>query len=105
MEMNKPFTIESFKSHEFRVGKITPIELLALQMQINFNNLELTTNLFTFILEHLEVKIMDSWVAVKERNKEVYMPMNIATNLAALRELVFYFLNNYMKPLFTNSNE
>lgn len=90
-------------NNEFRIARISPVELLALQMQIDFSNLNMTVTLFNYILEHIEVKISDSWVKVKD--DEVYMPVNIESNIKALQDLVFYFLNEYMKPIFMNSNE
>lgn len=101
----KEFTIESKKTHKFRIAKISPVELLALQMQIDFSNLQLTVTLFSYILEHIEVEISKQWVPVKEKNRDVYMPVDLENDFLSLRELVFYFLNSYMKPLFTNSNE
>lgn len=101
---NKEFNIKSL-SQTFRVSKISPIELLSLQTQINFEDFKLTSNLFTFILEHLEVRVMDVWVPVKEKNKEEYNPKGIENNIKALNELIMWFLDNIIKDTFINSSK
>lgn len=99
------FRIDSRKDLEFRVGKISAVEMLGLQTQINFNSLTQTETVFTFILEHIEVNIAGVWTPVKEKGRDIYMPLNLEENLIALQELVIYFLNNVMKPLFKKSKE
>lgn len=96
------FKIKS-RNEEFRIAKMSPVELLALQTQIDFNSLQQTTTTFDFILEHIEVSIANSWTKVKDNN--IYMPINIESDLTALQELVVYFLSDYLAPLFKKSNE
>lgn len=105
MIKQKEFKIESRPELEFRVGKITSIEMLTLQSQINFKSRIQTNEVFSFILEHLEVKIADVWTKVKEPNREIYMPIDLEEDMMALQELVVYFLNDILKPLFLKSNE
>lgn len=96
------FKIKS-RNEEFRIAKISPVELLALQTQIDFNSLNQTTTTFNFILEHIEVKLVDQWIKVKNNN--IYMPVDLEQDLMALQELVLYFLSDYLAPLFKKSNE
>lgn len=98
----KTFKIQA-RDEEFRIGKISPVEILALQTQIDFNSLEQTTTTFDFILEHIEVNLVGQWVKVK--NKNLYMPVDIENDLQALQQLVVYFLTDYLAPLFKKSNE
>lgn len=97
------FTIDALPNYQFRVGKISPIEYLTINTFVDFNNFEKTQKLFTFILEHIEVKIGETWTKVKEGN--VYMPLQLETNMKAIEQLNFYFLNEILIPLFTESKE
>lgn len=101
----KTFKIDSRNNLEFRIGKISAIEMLTLQTQINFKSLEQTETVFTFILEHIEVNINGVWTNVKEKGRDIYMPLDLENDLASLQELVVYFLNDVMKPIFKKSKE
>ena len=99
------FKIKSRPELEFRVGKISAIDMLALQIQTNFEDMKQTKEVFTFILEHIEVKLLEKWVNVKVQGREIYMPENLEEDLRALQELYTYFLVNILKPLFVKSEE
>lgn len=99
------FKIDRLPNREFRVGKITVPEILAIQTQIDFDDLNKTTQLFSFILERTEVKIEDSWVAVKVRGKDQYFPVNLQDDLIAMREIVMKFISDIIIPLFRTSVE
>lgn len=105
MICNKEFTIKQRPKDKFRVGKISPIELLALQTQFNFENMTQSQTVMTFILEHTEVEICGQWFKVKEVGKESYLPDNISDDLFALQEIITYFLNEVFKPAFMKSGE
>lgn len=99
----KEFTIKSFPNYSFRVGKITPIEYLAINSFIDFKSFDKTEKVFTFVLEHLEVNINGVWTKVKDG--DLYMPLNLANKYNALEELVYYFLHEILMPLFQESKE
>lgn len=84
MKENETFNIEGRKEL-FRVGKISTVEILAIQTQINFNSLSQTETLFNFILEHIEVSLNNMWVNLKEKGREVYMPLDIQNDYIALQ--------------------
>ena len=100
----KEFNIKTRKE-TFKIAKISPVELLSISTQINFNNLQQTETVFNFALEHTLVKIEDSWLPVKEKSKEVYWPATMETDFLSLNELITYFLNNVIKKVFTKSEE
>lgn len=104
MKENETFNIEGRKEL-FRVGKISTVEILAIQTQINFNSLYQTETLFNFILEHIEVSLNNMWVTLKEKGREVYMPLDIQNDYIALQQLCIYFIKDYLQPLFKKSEE
>lgn len=104
MKENETFNIEGRKEL-FRVGKISTVEILAIQTQINFNSLYQTETLFNFILEHIEVSLNNMWVSLKEKGREVYMPLDIQNDYSALQQLCIYFIKDYLQPLFRKSEE
>lgn len=104
MKENETFNIEGRKEL-FRVGKISTVEILAIQTQINFNSLSQTETLFNFILEHIEVSLNNMWVTLKEKGREVYMPLDIQDDYVALQQLCIYFIKDYLQPLFKKSEE
>lgn len=104
MKENETFNIEGRKEL-FRIGKISTVEILAIQTQINFNSLSQTETLFNFILEHIEVSLNNMWVTLKEKGREVYMPLDIQNDYVALQQLCIYFIKDYLQPLFKKSEE
>lgn len=100
----KEFNIKS-RNELFRIKDIAPTTLLALRSTIDFDSLELTDKLYSFILENIEVNIKNSWLNVKGKGMQIYYPSDLATDLTSLDELIQYFLAEYLKPLFTKSNE
>lgn len=101
----KEFTIASRPELKLRIGKITTVELLSLQLQINFESLAQTEVVFNFILEHIEVFIANNWQPLKTPNRDLYYPTNIESDFNALQDICIYFLNDIVKPLFKKSNE
>lgn len=102
--IDKEFTISELPDYKFRVAKINGVEILALRTQIDFNDISKTQTTFKFILEHLEIYLGGQWQKVKIANREIYLPEGIEDNPIALNELISYFLNNVIKPLFQKSN-
>lgn len=102
--MEKEFTIDSLPKYEFRVGKISPVEMLAISTQINFDSYNQSLTFINFALEHLEVKMGNIYNPVKIKNKDVYMPIELSTNFQAMNDLVEYFLTNVVYEAFMKSS-
>ena len=100
------FTIESRPELIFRTKQISPIDLLALTTTIDFEKFTKTKELYTFALEHLEMKTNDgtTWSYVKVEGREVYNLL-IENDLNAINELIIYFLNEVVGKAFTKSSE
>ena len=105
MITQKEFKIDSYKDLTFRVGKIDAIQMLAFRTTMDFTNIESTESTYKFVFEHLEVNVGNKWIPVKEKDINVYYPDGLDNNLNAMNELLAYFLNNVVKPLFMKSNE
>lgn len=103
MDKNE-FTIES-RSETFRFAKLNAIDLLAFSSIVDFDNIEKMKAVYTFILEHIEVKIDNKWYVVKETGKNVYMPFDLENDVIALQQLTKIFFNDKLMPVFTKSNE
>lgn len=98
------FTIKS-REGLFRTKKMNAIEMLALQTQIDFDNMKTTMSLYNDILERLEYKSGEIWLPVKEPDKDIYYPAGIEDDVLAIQDLISTFMNNFFKPAFQNSNE
>ena len=101
----REFTIESLPSLQFRTAAISPVDLLAITTQIDFDKYQQTKMLYTFALEHIEVKQGEKWFPVKLPGQEVYTPTSLGENLVALNEIITYFLNEVVAKTFTKSSE
>lgn len=97
------FTIASKPDLQFRFKDISPIKLLALQSTIDFNDMSKTESLFSFILENTEVNISGTWLNVKVKDKDVYLPQGIEKDLTVFMEISTIFLDKVIKPVFTKS--
>ena len=102
--MNEEFQIESRKE-TFRVAKISPVDLLAISTQIDFENLKMTKSLIQFCLENLEVKMGETWMPVKSKDKEIYWPKDIVNDLISLQQLFMYMMENVIAKTFMKSSE
>lgn len=100
----KEFNIKS-REETFRVGKITPIEMLSISGQVDFENYTMTKELTKFCLEHTEVKIADKWLAVKTLDEEVYWPMGIEEDYIALNEIFTYITTEVIIKAFMKSSK
>ena len=101
----KEFTIESKPEMQFRVTRVSPVDLLAITTQMDFEKFAQTKEMYTFALEHIQVKIGDKWNDVKMKGKDVYMPPELEDNIVALNELIIWFLNNVVMNAFPDSRE
>lgn len=100
----KEFKLES-REEQFRVGKISPIDLLAISTQIDFESFKMTKTLMTFCIENVEVKMGEKWVPVKVKDKEIYSPRDIANDFIALNELFMWMMENVVTAVFPKSSE
>lgn len=105
MQNYKEFTIESRKDNLFRVGKISPVQILAVSMVTDLTKLEQTEVLYKFALENTEVKLGEKWVPVKTKDKEIYMPIGIDEDINALNEIAMYILREVIYKAFPKSDE
>jgi hypothetical protein len=101
----KEFEIASLPDKKFRFGKVSPVDFLAIQTQIDFDNFKKSKTVFLFILEHTETLVADKWVPVKKEGFEAYMPAGIDSNLKALNEICDVVFNDVILPTFTKSGE
>lgn len=98
------FLIEG-RQEQFRTAPISPVDLLALQMQTDLENFEQTKILFNFALEHTQVKMGESWKPVKTPGREIYMPLGIEEDFKALNNICIWFLDNVISKVFQKSSE
>lgn len=98
------FKIDGYEN-EFRFSYVSPIELLAISNVIDFERLELSIQLFTFSLEHIEVDICGTWTPVKVKGKEEYYPVGIERNLFAVKQLSQKFIKDVIISAFQKSGE
>lgn len=101
----KEFTIASDTTLKFRVVKISPVDLLAITTQIDFDKYTQTQMLFKFALEHTEVEQGGKWFPVKTKDREVYCPLGIENNLVVLNDIITYFLTEVIGKVFPKSSE
>lgn len=98
------FTLSS-RQETFRVAKISPIDLLAISTQIDFENFKMTKTLMQFCIENVEVKMGEKWLPVKVKDKEIYQPKDISNDLVALNEIFVYMMEKVVTAVFPKSSE
>lgn len=98
------FTIEGY-SQTFRVKKMNAIEALAFRTTFDIDDFNSTVDALYRILEYVEVKVVDKWLPVKEKNEMSFMPTGIEDNVNAINQISKFFINDYLKPLFRKSDE
>lgn len=98
------FKIESRKE-QFRVGKISPIDMMAISTQVDFENFKMTKTLMQFCIENVEVKIGEAWLPVKMKDKEIYQPKDLPNDFVALNELFIWMMENVVTAVFPKSRE
>ena len=90
---------------QFRVGKISPVDLMAVTQIIDFEKFEANKTLITFCLENTEVLIGEKWLPVKTKGREIYQPMGIENDFIALNQIYLYIMENVIAKTFTKSSE
>lgn len=83
----------------FRIKNMNAIELLALQTQYNFDDVDSSLKLFNNMLERMEVKCNNSWLPVKEKGKDIYYPANVENDYKTIKQLIGKF-SSYLKSVF-----
>ena len=114
-------TIQKGK-YEFRVGKISPVEMLTLSSagiglykkdaEGNFSldlssskSIDTINTFYNMVFENLEVKVLDKWYPVKQKGTEVWWPEEIKTDYQLLMDLIQWFMTDVIFPVFTKSSE
>lgn len=100
----KEFKIKS-REETFRVGQISPVDLLAISTQIDFENFNMTKILIQFCLENTEVKMGEKWIPVKTKGRELYYPKDIVNDLIAMNEIFTWMMENVIVAVFQRSSE
>lgn len=98
------FKIESYPDHQFRVSKISPVDLMAITQTIDFEKYEANKTLINFCLENAEVLMGEKWMPVKTKGREVYQPIGIENNLMALNEIYLWMMENVIAKTFMKSS-
>ena len=100
----KEFKINSRKE-TFRVAHISPVDLLAISTQIDFENFKMTKTLMQFCLENVEVQIGSKWFAVKTKDRDIWWPKDIESDFTALNEIFVWMMENVVTAVFQKSSE
>lgn len=90
----KEFEINGFT---FRIKEMNAIELLAFKSQINFDKFKNVVDLYSLVLENIEVKCGEKWLQVKDNN--TYYPNGIDKDIKTIEQLLNKFLE-YLKEVF-----
>lgn len=99
------FKIDCLPETNFREAYVSPVDLLAIGTQVDFDAFQKTKELFNFALEHIECEVNGKWLPVKQSGRDVYMPFGIDKNLKALNELCHWYMDNVIIRVFTESAE
>lgn len=99
------FKIDAMPNTDFRVKKISPVDLMAITASIDFDKFETNKSLITFCLENAEVKVGETWQPVKTKGRDVYQPMGIESNITALNQVFYWMMENVIAKSFTKSSE
>lgn len=97
---HKEFNIESYPNITLRIAKISPVDLLAITGQLDFENFKQSKTLINFCLENTEVKQGEAWFPVKVKDKDFYSPVGIEDNIKALNEIVSYLITEVIEKVF-----
>lgn len=98
------FNINSRPELELRITKISPIDLLAIAPTINFDDYRQNKQLFSFILEHTEIKNGTKWVLIKYFGND-NINILVENDAIAINEIITYFMENIIIPVFQKSGE
>ena len=99
------FEIKALPGQKFREAYVSPVDLLAIGTQVDFDVYKKNRELFKFSLEHIEAKVGEDWYPVKAKDRDVYMPLDIDKNLKALSQLCEWYFQTLILPVFQESAE
>lgn len=91
-------------NYTYRIKDMNAIELLALQSQVDFSDIQSAKKCYTTIIECFEVKVKSSWLPVKQENSNIYLPQGIENDIEAIEKLIKYMID-YLKEVFQKSNK
>lgn len=98
--------LKNYPGVEFRIkDHLPPLEVFALSTQVDFDDFDKTLKLSEYALEHMEVKIGERWLAVKERGANALNPLGIDEDMNNVAELVHTFAEKVIFASFTKSEE
>lgn len=97
------FKIEALPDLEFRTKKMSAIDINVISTTLDLNDAVKLAKNYEYVLEHLEVNIMGSWVQVKKR--EEYWPNGLEDNVEAVSQLFQWFVENVVFKVFLKSSE
>ena len=100
----KEFTIDGY-DYLFRFAKMNAIEILALETQFNFGSLRQSQSTIENVLERIEIKIGETWSPVKMKDRQVYLPDVIETDVNLISKLLSKFTKELIEPVFQKSEE
>lgn len=100
----KEFKVDGY-DYVFRTAKMNAVDVLSFQTQIQFDDLESATKLFNTILENVEVQCDNSWLPVKTQGKEIFYPAEVENDVVLVKKICEYFIKDFIKPVFSKSNE
>lgn len=98
----KTFTVDNY---EFRAKQLTCTQFLALETILNFTDFDKCEQMFSTILESMEVKVNDSWQQVKATGIDSYIPVELSENLRLMYKVCMLFINKILTPVFQKSTE
>lgn len=101
---NSEFNIKS-RPETFRVRQMSAVEFLALRSIAATTDLEGLTKFFQELLNRIEVKLGNTWLKVYDKQANTYYPAEIEFDVMAIQEIIEYFTETVMKPVFTKSSE
>lgn len=104
----KEFQIESLPDYTFRVKKMRAVEINAMKLYFDPDDINKLIVCQDYALQHLEVNIKGQWLPVEkvEKNGEfTYWPGNLEDDDTAIQELFKWFLNNVVYAVFQKSEE
>ena len=102
--MQQEFKVEGYE-YVFRTANMNAVEILSFRTQINYDTFDNAVNMFKTVLEHLEVQLDNTWLPDKMKNRNVYYPAEVETNIDLIQKLCNYFTNEFIIPVFQKSDE
>ena len=103
--IDKEFEVSEYKNLKFRFTYMSPMDICVFASNFNLENYKTSRTMFDYAVEHTEVCINETWIKVKQPDKDVYMPAGMEENIAALLHIVDAFVEKFIMPVFTKSSE